>query len=109
LFSVCLKHFVWFWDDTSELLSVFPEVGYFDQAAVSTGFTTDYLPGLRGSSKTERNWTFTDIVSSLLDAGLTVTHLGEHREEYCDLFPRMPPVEHARIPMMFSLMAVKST
>jgi len=32
-------------------------------------------------------------------------HLGEHREPYWDIFPRLKPELRARIPMTFSMIA----
>ena len=100
--------FAWFWDEGSTDLRVAAEVGYFDQAAVSVGFPSAYLPGLRASaSKWERNHTVADTVGAVLEAGLVLEHLGEHREDYWDSLPRMRAEERARIPLTLSLMARK--
>jgi SAM-dependent methyltransferase len=98
--------FLWFWDDQSTDLRILAGVTYFDWAADTRGWTSDYLPGLVGSVKHERGHTFTDVVGAVLDAGLELTHLAEHREDYgCDFFPRMRPEDRARIPATFSMMA----
>jgi SAM-dependent methyltransferase len=102
--------FLWFWDDRSSELRVAEGVSYFDWAADTRGWTSDYLPGLVGSVKHERSHTFTDVVGAVVDAGLQITHLAEHREDYgCDFFPRMRPDDRARIPATFSMMARRPT
>ncbi len=98
--------FLWMWDDTTDTLQVHPAVSYFDQAGISTGWTSDYLPGLEGEPKHERSWTFADVVGAVLGAGFELLHLGEHREDYgCEFFPNLPPEQRARIPITFSLLA----
>jgi SAM-dependent methyltransferase len=98
---------VWMWDDLSQDLRVYPGVSYFDQAGESTSWSPGYLPQLGGGlrRKHERSWTFADMLNPLIDAGLRIERLGEHREQYFDALPNLREAEKARVPFSFSLLA----
>lgn len=85
---------------------------YFKHAEVSQGWPAGYIgdlgrPAGEHARKHERLWSLAAVFQALCGAGLTVEHLGEHPETYWRSFPRLRPELAARIPMTFSLLAVR--
>ena len=97
-------------------------VGDYVALTGSAAETDDLLPGARDFVNpypgVEYQWGLAEVVSALLDAGLTVTHLREY--DYCNGFKPMPDMRDLggrryampahlpqRFPLMFGLVAEK--
>jgi len=94
--------------DAAELVS--SGIDYFTHAESSQGWPSTYIgeltvPVAQQARKFERLWTLAMVFGALHRAGLIVEHLGEHREPYWDVFPRLKTELKARIPMTFSMIA----
>lgn len=103
----------WFFRPDASTLELEPGIDYFETAGASQGWPDTYIgdlgvPRERLAIKHERMWPLSSIVMALIDAGLSIDRLGEHREGYWNSFPHMAPAELRRIPQTFSLMAHKS-
>ncbi|MEM7119061.1 MAG: methyltransferase domain-containing protein [Chloroflexota bacterium] len=87
-------------------------ISYFGYTESNQGWGPTYIgeldkPREELAVKYERLWTLAEIFQALTKAGLTVTHLGEHADEYWEAFPYLPPEEKAKLPMTFTMMATK--
>jgi SAM-dependent methyltransferase len=75
----------------------------------SRGWPTSYLgdmgPEDKQAQKWERMWTLADVVNAVIDAGLRVDRLVEHREDFWTQFPKMPEAVQEKMPRTFSLLA----
>jgi SAM-dependent methyltransferase len=100
---------IWLFDETAETL-VPSGFDYFHHVELSRGWPTSYIadlliPDAEQAPKYDRVWTLADLVVSLRHAGLTIEHLGEHRETYRDAFSNLRPELQGRIPLTFSVVA----
>lgn len=85
---------------------------YFTHAEWNKGWSEGYIgelakPAAELTTKHERLWTLADVFQALTGAGLQVTYLGEHPDEYWNGFPNLAAAEKAKIPMTFSMIARK--
>jgi SAM-dependent methyltransferase len=85
---------------------------YFTHAEWNKGWPDSYIgelevPTEAQTAKHERLWKLSDVVNALVEAGLNVTYLGEHRDEYWEAFPKLSAEEKAKLPMTFSVVARK--
>lgn len=85
---------------------------YFTHAEWNKGWPDSYIGALdqpteQQAPKHERLWTLSDVFGALTEAGLSVTYLGEHPDEYWDAFPKLSADEKANIPMTFSMIVRK--
>ncbi|MBI4510741.1 MAG: class I SAM-dependent methyltransferase [Deltaproteobacteria bacterium] len=83
---------------------------YFGTVEASKGWPSQYIgtldrPDRELTWKFERIWTFADIVSAVLQAGLSLERLDEHNVDYWEGFPRIPEAERKKMPLTFSLLA----
>lgn len=87
---------------------------YFSLFESSKGWPSTYIgdalniPVEQMAVKHEAAWNLMDIFNALRGAGLVVEYLGEHPEEYWDIFPNLKPELRGRLPMTFSMMARKA-
>ncbi len=89
---------------------VFSGADYFTFAERNTGWPDTYIGTLnidQEGEKFERLWTISDVVQALIDAGLCIRSLGEHNEEYWDGFSNLNPDIKKKLPMTFSVIAIK--
>jgi SAM-dependent methyltransferase len=103
--------FTWFLELEARAPELRP-IDYFDHGEASRGWPSSYLgrPGEDPADftpKHERLHTMAGVFTALRGAGLDVVHLGEHREEYWDVFPNLPAEVKRRLPLTYSMMAVK--
>jgi len=88
---------------------------YFSkQVYESRGWTDEYIgslgkPASEHAPKYERQWTLGQIVTAVIRAGLTLQSLQEHPDAFWVQFPHMPEDVQRRLPMTFSLLAVKNS
>lgn len=87
-------------------------VDYFHQVAAYRGWTAEYIGDLgkpveEHAEKFEHLWTIGEVFTALVDAGLVVDRLGEHPDEYWRAFPNLTDEQRRRLPMTFSMRAVK--
>lgn len=85
---------------------------YFEHSEAYRGWEQTYikdeelgLPAEEQREKYVRLWTLADVFQQLRAAGLDIEHLGEHPDEYYEVFPQLPVEERRRIPQTFSLLA----
>jgi SAM-dependent methyltransferase len=100
----------WLFRQEVPRLELEPDIDYLEVAAASRGWGPTYIgdlgmPPEQHAVKNERLWPLSTIVMALVDAGLTLEYLGEHREGYWEPFPEIPQEELHRIPQTFSLKA----
>lgn len=92
---------------------VYSGVNYFEHYESSAGWPSTYIgeslgiPVEQQARKYEALWTLADVFSALTQAGLRVVHLGEHPDPYWEIFPNLKPELRGRIPLTFSLKAVR--
>jgi len=112
VFSLLEDHPVtWLFSQDTETLTLSAN-DYFTHAEWNKGWPDAYIgelgvPTEQQTPKHERLWTLADVVNALIKAGLSVTHLGEHPDEYWDAFPKLSPEDKAKIPLTYSLIARK--
>jgi SAM-dependent methyltransferase len=104
----------WIWDAKADSHRLSHDRSYFDEAprpnetfpasAVGRFAPVDQPPPVAW----EHQWTLGTIVTTLVEAGLHLQRLEEHDELWWPQFPDIPVEEFARIPHMFSLMAIAS-
>jgi SAM-dependent methyltransferase len=83
---------------------------YFDSVEASRGWPAQYIGALQKpdaelATKFERLWTIGDILGAVIGAGLQVERFTEHREDFWDCYPHVPPADQGKIPRTFSLVA----
>jgi SAM-dependent methyltransferase len=99
--------------DTEAETYVYSGLDYFAYFASSKGWPSTYIGDTLGippeqmARKYEAGWPLMDIFNALRQAGLTIEYLGEHPEEYWDVFPNLRPELRGRVPLTFSLLARK--
>ena len=103
----------WLFDMDSEDLTG-SGIDYFGHSESSRGWPCTYIGNLdkdleAHSVKFERLWNLAEIFQALVRAGLTVEHVGEHREPYWECFPNLKPGLARKIPMTFSMIARKTS
>jgi SAM-dependent methyltransferase len=59
--------------------------------------------------KYERQWTLSEIVNAVIDAGLVLQRLDEHPDSFWESHPNMPPELLRKIPQTFSLLAIRKS
>ncbi len=112
VFSLLEDHPVtWLFSQNSETLTLSGN-NYFTHTEWNKGWPDSYIgeldaPTEQQATKHERLWTLSDVFGALVGAGLSVTYLGEHPDEYWDAFPKLSAEEKAKIPMTFSVIARK--
>jgi SAM-dependent methyltransferase len=89
---------------------VLTDYDYFTFASASRGWQASYIddlamPTAQQAEKYQRAWPIAEVFGALHAAGLTVEHLGEHREGYWDRFAGLSPDVQRRIPLTFSMLA----
>jgi SAM-dependent methyltransferase len=103
--------FTWLFDTDAKVLKA-SNLNYFSHAESNKGWPTTYIgklsiPFNNLTNKWERIWTLADIVNALIKSGLTIQYLGEHPDEYWTSFPNLKPELRGRIPLTFSILAIK--
>ena len=112
VFSFLDDHpFIWLISQEDQDL-MYSGADYFGHAEESLGWSETYIGSLstcvdEQAAKYERLWTVSQLVQSLIDAGLHIRSLGEHREEYWNGFPKLNAEVKNKIPMTLSITAVK--
>lgn len=102
----------WLFDFNAQTL-VAQAIDYFEHAERNQGWPDTYI-GNRDRNpsdmptKHEKIHPISEVFSALTNAGLQVTHLGEHREPYWCVFPNLDDVTKRKLPLTFSMMATKS-
>lgn len=110
VFSLLEDHPVtWLFSHESEVLTPSGN-NYFTHAEWNKGWSESYIgeldkPADAQTVKHERLWKIADVFGALVGAGLNVTYLGEHPDEYWNAFFKLPDGEKVKIPMTFSLVA----
>jgi SAM-dependent methyltransferase len=87
-------------------------LSYFNYEMEAKDWGENYIGDLgldetQKESRFERAWTIADVFNALTDAGLQVTKLGEHIEEFWDCMPKFKQEIKDLLPKTFSMMAVK--
>lgn len=88
-------------------------VSYFNFYTSGVGWPSTYIGDSTGiplekmARKFEALWSLADIFTALTNAGLRVERMGEHPEEYWDIYPNLKAELRGRIPMTFSMLARK--
>lgn len=86
---------------------------YFSHFESSKGWPSTYIgeslniPVEQQAVKHESMWNFMEIFNALRGAGLTIEYLGEHPDEYWDIFPNLKPELRGKLPLTFSILARK--
>lgn len=85
---------------------------YFEAFESSRGWPEVYVgdlgrPEHEHALKHERAWTLAAVHTACTEAGLAVVHLGEHAASYWNAFPNLPADERRKLPLSFSLLAVR--
>ena len=86
---------------------------YFSNYESSQGWPSTYIgeslniPVEKMAVKHEAAWNLMDIFNALRGAGLVVDYLGEHPDEYWDIFPNLKQDLRGKLPLTFSIMARK--
>lgn len=113
MFHILDDHpFTWLINPESHSLE-YSGINYFGYAESSQGWPSSYIgdalgiPVAQQSRKYECLWTLSAIFNALRDAGLVIEYIGEHQEQYWDIFPNLSPEIRERIPMTFSMLARK--
>lgn len=84
--------------------------GYFES---SKGWPATYIgdslniPVEQQAVKHEAMYNLMSIFNALRGAGLVIEYLGEHPDEYWDIFPNLKPELRGRLPLTFSMLARK--
>ena len=84
---------------------------YFGHTSSSQGWPEQYIgPHVDVATqeqtlKHERFWTLSEVFTALTAAGLSVEHLGEHREDFWRSTPNLPDQLSATLPKTFSMVA----
>lgn len=92
---------------------IYSGINYFQHFEASAGWAAGFIgdslgiPVEQQAVKHEALWTLADIFTALTGAGLRVVAFGEHPEPYWDCFPNLDPALLGRIPLTFSMKAVK--
>lgn len=99
----------WLFSQDTETLTLSGN-DYFTHAEWNKGWPSSYIgelgvPTEAQTAKHERLWKVSDVFNALTRAGLSVTYLGEHPDEYWDAFPKLGPEDKAKVPMTYSLIA----
>jgi SAM-dependent methyltransferase len=107
----------WVWDPTATEYRLDPDPrygNYFSNDITSEqGWPTEYMPESavppqeNQARKYERQWTLSQIVNALADAGLRLKRLEEHPDPYWNQFPNLPEDTARRLPQSFSLLMSK--
>jgi SAM-dependent methyltransferase len=102
---------IWLFDMEAETFRP-SGLDYFGHSEISQGWPPSYIDDIGKSIekqewKYERLWTIAEVIQALIQAGLVIEKLGEHRESYYGTFPNLNPEERAKIPMTFSVLARK--
>ena len=103
----------WVWEPEAAQLELRSDADYFArQARVNRDFPGKFLdaaarPGEAPERAWERQWSLGEIVSSLVAAGLRVTSLREHPENFWPQLPLVPEEQARRVPRTFSLLLQK--
>lgn len=77
---------------------------YFRQVDASRGWPSTYIgdsltvPVEQQAEKYERAWPIGEVFGALREAGLVIEHLGEHREDFYESFPHLPPPVRDTLP-----------
>lgn len=102
--------FTWLVDFEADQLR-FAGTPYFNYSESSQGWPAAYIgdslgiPAAQQALKHERLWTLSEIINSLIQAGLVIDALGEHSEDYWDSLPNLPQAQKNLIPLTFSILA----
>jgi SAM-dependent methyltransferase len=102
----------WLFDQDAETLQVSSSGSYFDYCEASRGWSENYIGdlGLKPEQlavKHECLWPLSSVFTALRQAGLTIEHFGEYRDDYWDSFPHLRAEEKKRIPLTFAMLARK--
>lgn len=99
----------WVWDTSATDFQIDPRCGgYFADASRSdrwpmTSSAIQAHPDRDALRVHEHQWTLSEIVNSLIDAGLRLERLDEHPDLYWNQFPKIDAETAARLPHTFSL------
>lgn len=85
---------------------------YLGQVNASRGWPRFYVgdsapKNLEQPKKYERLWPLSETVQSLIDAGLEILHIGEHKKAYWTSFPKLKDEDRDTFPKTFSVVARK--
>jgi len=106
----------WVWRTDTPGYEIDPQFAdYFDtRVTTDTGWPECYIPATNQpadgwSPKHERQWTLGAIVTAVAEAGLVVTALEEHPDDFWEGWHAMEPDQRRRLPHTFLLTAKKPT